>query len=94
MSSKNNLERGEKKEVLSTLWNAEKKRSIFNPFLKSSFQGATSFLTLILCVVSPLLMLFTTTTATTTKQHKHLLTQIIYKAMIHNYTEYNISEIT
>jgi len=26
-------------------------------------------------------------------KHKHLLTQIIYKSMIHKYTEYNILEI-
>ena len=27
------------------------------------------------------------------QQQQHLLTQIIYKAMIHEYTEYKISEI-
>jgi len=27
------------------------------------------------------------------QQQKHLLTQIIYKAMIHEYTEYKISKI-
>jgi len=27
------------------------------------------------------------------QQQKHLLTQIIYKAMIHEYTEYTISKI-
>ena len=27
------------------------------------------------------------------QQQKHLLTQIIYKAMIHKYTEYKISKI-
>jgi len=27
------------------------------------------------------------------QQHRHILTQIIYRAMIHEYTEYKISEI-
>jgi len=40
-----------------------------------------------------LLATTTTTTTATTATTKHFLTQIIYKAMIHEYTEYKISEI-
>jgi len=35
----------------------------------------------------------TSNTSTLQQQQKHLLTQVIYKAMIHEYTEYKISKI-
>ena len=41
-------------------------------------------------------MYYTTSNTSTLQQQqqqKHLLTQVIYKAMIHEYTEYKISKI-
>ena len=40
-----------------------------------------------------LLNMFENITLQQQQQHRHILTQIIYRAMIHEYTEYKISEI-
>ena len=54
--------------------------SLNKPFSKNLFK-------------SSLLLLPIKTVLLQQQQQKHLLTQIIYKAMIHEYTEYKISKI-